>query len=206
MQQLVRGLEYLHSINIVHRDLKMSNLLLTNKGILKIADFGMARLCGESLESDVSRDLSPEVITLWYRAPEVLFGDTKYSFGVDIWALGCILGEMLLHEPLMPGKNAQHQIELACHLLGSPSREIWPEFHELPHALDYRMPDQPYNTLRDRFPLQSKKCIDMLNQLLKYDPKLRPSASAVRCHQYWFDHPLPMRPSDMPTFSHINSA
>lgn len=205
MQQLIRGLEWIHSLSIVHRDLKMSNLLLTDDGVLKIADFGMARRCGDTLDVEVDTSLSPTVVTLWYRAPELLFGETRYDTGVDLWALGCIFGELLLHEPLMRGRNEQHQIELACQLLGSPTPSIWGGFGQLPLSSTYRVPDQPYNQLRERFPYQSDAAIDMLNQLFKYDPAQRLPASAARTHRYWFQSPLPTRPADMPTFPNVRS-
>lgn len=200
MVQVVNGIEWLHSLHIIHRDMKMSNLLLTDKGILKIADFGMARTIGTPIDSVATGSLSPRVVTLWYRAPEVLFGDTSYSFGVDMWALGCIFGELLLHEPLMPGRVEHKQLELIVNLLGAPSEDIWVGFETLPRAYEYRLPRQPYNNLRDRFKYQGEDCLHLLNQLFKYDPALRISATQMRMHEYWHNTPRPARPEEMPTF------
>lgn len=113
MLQLLQGLRYLHSHFIIHRDLKVSNLLLTDHGCIKIADFGLARLF-----SRTEWKMSPNVVTLWYRAPELLFGCTAYTTAIDMWSAGCILGELLLHKPLLPGRTEVQQIELIVELLG----------------------------------------------------------------------------------------
>lgn len=111
--QVLNGLKYLHTHFIIHRDLKVSNLLLTDKGCIKIADFGLARLFSNS-----ETKMTPNVVTLWYRAPELLFGATNHSTAIDMWAAGCILGELLLHKPLLPGKTEIQQIEMIIELLG----------------------------------------------------------------------------------------
>lgn len=111
--QVLNGLKYLHSHFIVHRDLKVSNLLLTDKGCIKIADFGLARLFSNS-----EVKMTPNVCTLWYRAPELLFGATTHTTAIDMWAAGCILGELLLHKPLLPSKTEIQQIEMIIDLLG----------------------------------------------------------------------------------------
>ncbi|KAK6038494.1 kinase domain protein, partial [Cooperia oncophora] len=105
MQQLFRALNYMHSHYVLHRDLKVSNLLLTSHGILKVADFGLARVFG-----DPDMSMTPRVITLWYRCPELLFGSKTQTAGIDQWAAGCILGELLLHRPLLPGKSDMEQV------------------------------------------------------------------------------------------------
>lgn len=123
MLQLLHGLHYLHSHFIVHRDLKVSNLLLTDHGCIKVADFGLARLF-----SRTERKMSPNVVTLWYRAPELLLGCTVYTTAIDMWSAGCILGELLLHKPLLPGRTEVQQIEMIVDLLGEarPIAYIYP--------------------------------------------------------------------------------
>lgn len=107
INQLICGVHYLHSMNVVHRDLKPQNILVTKDGVLKIADFGLSR----SLEIRVP-PYSSEVVTLWYRSPELLMGSTSYKFYVDIWSLGCIIYEMITMEPLFPGESKENQLAL----------------------------------------------------------------------------------------------
>ena len=105
MLQLLRGVHHLHDNWILHRDLKTSNLLLSHKGILKIGDFGLARDYGSPL-----KPYTPIVVTLWYRSPELLLGEKLYSTAVDMWSVGCIFGELLLHKPLFQGKSEIDQL------------------------------------------------------------------------------------------------
>jgi len=106
MLQLSSAIEYLHDHWILHRDLKTSNILMNNRGQIKLADFGMARFTSDP----APRNLTSLVVTLWYRAPELLLGETRYGFEVDLWSLGCIFGELLSKEPLLQGKNEVDQL------------------------------------------------------------------------------------------------
>jgi cell division cycle 2-like protein len=112
MLQILSGLEFLHSHWIMHRDLKTSNLLMNNRGEIKIADFGMARYYG-----DPPPKLTQLVVTLWYRSPELLLGAEKYGPEIDMWSIGCIFGELLTKEPLLQGKNEVDQVSKVKHLL-----------------------------------------------------------------------------------------
>ncbi|CAO1598452.1 hypothetical protein XANCAGTX0491_002218 [Xanthoria calcicola] len=142
--QLTSAVEYLHGNWILHRDLKTSNILMNNRGQIKIADFGMARYYG-----DPPPKLTQLVVTLWYRGPELLLGADKYGAEVDMWSVGCIFGELLLKEPLLQGKNEIFE------LCGIPTEETWPGFKRLPNARSLRLPSNAQTTgavIRAKFP------------------------------------------------------
>ena len=131
LHQLASGVAYLHSHWILHRDLKTSNLLLNNRGQLKIADFGMARYVGDPPPPQ----LTQLVVTLWYRAPELLLGAPRYGPAIDMWSVGCIFGELLTREPLLQGRNEVDELSRIFALCGAPTDASWPGFRRLPHAL-----------------------------------------------------------------------
>ncbi|VDK55299.1 unnamed protein product, partial [Anisakis simplex] len=193
--QLLQALLYLHNANIVHRDLKVSNLLLTDDGCVKVADFGLARMYGDPTE-----EMTPKVVTLWYRSPELLLGSKHQGPYVDIWACGCILGELLLHRPLLPGKTELEQINLIIEMLGTPTEKIWKGINELPALRDFNLRVQPYNKLKGLFERYSSSCVQLLNALFTYDPHLRISALAALNSRYLHEAPLPCDPSMMPSF------
>lgn len=122
MQMLLKGVAFCHANNIVHRDLKPANLLISASGQLKIADFGLARV----FSPDGGRLYTHQVATRWYRAPELLYGARQYDQGVDLWAVGCILGELLNGSPLFPGENDIEQLCCVLRILGTPSPQVWP--------------------------------------------------------------------------------
>lgn len=122
LQMLLKGVAFCHANNIVHRDLKPANLLISASGQLKIADFGLARV----FSPDGSRLYTHQVATRWYRAPELLYGARQYNQGVDLWAVGCILGELLNGSPLFPGENDIEQLCCVLRILGTPSPQVWP--------------------------------------------------------------------------------
>ncbi|CAJ0955809.1 unnamed protein product [Ranitomeya imitator] len=195
--QLLTGLQYLHENFIVHRDLKVSNLLMTDKGCVKIADFGLARAY-----SVPAKKMTPKVVTLWYRAPELLLGSTTQTTAIDMWAVGCILAELLAHKPLLPGTSEIQQIDLIIQLLGTPSEAIWPGFSKLPLVGQYTVRKQPYNNLKHKFPWLSEAGLRLLNFLFMYDPKKRATAEDSLASSYFKEKPLPCEPQLMPTFPH----
>ena len=138
MLQLCNALEYMHDKWIIHRDLKTSNLLYTN-GKLSICDFGMARRY-----SDPIQPYTKEVVTLWYRSPEILLGAPTYSTPVDIWSAGCILGELISGKPLFQGEGELDQISKIFSVLGAPNEAVWPGCSNLPHfsKVSYRVPSR----------------------------------------------------------------
>lgn len=195
MIQLLKGISHLHEMYIIHRDLKVSNLLLTNKGILKIADFGLARKYGYP-----HKPMTPVVVTLWYRAPELLLGSRTQSPAIDLWAVGCIFGELLSHRPLLPGKSELNQLQLIIDLLGTPNDKIWPGFSDLPGPKSFTFKHQPYNNLRHKFSWLSESGIKLFQQLFTYDPSRRISAKLTLKNSYFKDKPLPVSSDMMPTF------
>lgn len=196
LRQLVSGVSYLHDNWILHRDLKTSNLLLNNRGQLKIADFGMARYVG-----DPAPQLTQLVVTLWYRAPELLLGATTYGRAVDMWSVGCIFGELLTREPLLQGRNEVDELSKIFELCGIPTDETWPSFRRLPNARSLRLPkSSPGSIIRARFPLLTAAGVALLNGLLTLDPERRLSAKEVLAHEYFRQDPRPKQEAMFPTF------
>ncbi|KAJ1696571.1 hypothetical protein LUZ63_005083 [Rhynchospora breviuscula] len=202
MLQLLEGVLYLHNNWVLHRDLKTSNLLLNNRGELKICDFGLARQYGSPL-----KPYTPLVVTLWYRAPELLLGAKEYSTAIDMWSVGCIMAELLAKEPLFNGQKETEQIDKIFKTLGTPNEKIWPGYKNLPGS-KVVYTKQPYNRLREKFPATSfsgrptlsEAGFDLLNRLLTYDPERRISAEEALRHPWFSEVPLPKSKDFMPTF------
>ncbi|KAJ1984145.1 hypothetical protein H4R33_004487 [Dimargaris cristalligena] len=196
MQQLLAGLRYCHDHYIIHRDLKLPNLLLTSRGVLKIADFGLARTYREPIAP-----MTPKVVTLWYRSPELLLGETRYTTATDMWSVGCILAEFLLHKPCMPGQSEKDQLTLIINLLGTPNERIWPGIVEYPLYRNIVLPQQKYNNLRQTFVAASTETIDLMNQLFAYDPDKRISARSALKHPYFNERPHAVHRSLLPVYT-----
>lgn len=212
----------------------MSNLLLTAKGILKIgiaktrsrssdcplylpnkpltADFGMAREYSP-------RPLTPGVVTVWYRAPELLLSANRYDPSVDVWSAGCIMGELILQMPLLPGESEMEQFSMIVKLIGSPNDKIWPKMRLLPGIFDrasggggkaryYNPPvgAQSENMLERRLKGQTKETVRLINDMLTYDPDRRITASEALRHRYFTrEMPPPQRPELIQTFPEIRN-
>ncbi|GAA5835105.1 hypothetical protein JCM11251_000165 [Rhodosporidiobolus azoricus] len=201
LQQLLSALALCHDNWIVHRDLKTSNLLMNNRGQIKVADFGLARTYGEPLG-----DMTQLVVTLWYRAPELLFGATEYSTAVDMWSIGCIFGELILREPLLPGRGEIDQVNKIFKLLGRPTDDMWPGFRKLPNVKSFNIDAaQPYSTLPRTFRYLSSLGLDLMQKLLTYDPAQRITAEEALKHPYFEENPLPKDPSLFNSFPSVAS-
>jgi cell division cycle 2-like protein len=146
MLQLLRAIAHLHDNWILHRDIKTSNLLLNHRGILKVGDFGLAREYGSPL-----KQYTAVVVTLWYRAPELLLGTKEYSCPIDVWSVGCVFGELLLMEPLFQGKSDIDQLNKIFKDLGTPNEKLWPGYKELPGVKKAAFVEYPFNNLQNRF-------------------------------------------------------
>eukprot|EP00045_Choanoeca_perplexa_P007427 m.67001 g.67001 ORF g.67001 m.67001 type:complete len:412 (+) comp14073_c0_seq2:220-1455(+) len=180
LYQLLRGLAYCHKKKVLHRDLKPQNLLINQKGELKLADFGLARA-----KSVPSKTYSNEVVTLWYRPPDVLLGSVDYSGNIDMWGVGCIFSEMISGRPLFPGATNEEQLPLIFQTLGSPTHDSWPGYQDLPHAASSKIAGfaaKPLNTLLPRL---DKQGVELLHKLLCPNPRQRISAE-VAMHASYF--------------------
>jgi serine/threonine protein kinase len=178
-KQLLQGLTYCHQRRIVHRDLKPQNLLIDKKGSLKIADFGLARAFCVPV-----RQYTHEVVTLWYRAPEILLGSATYSIPVDIWSAGCIFAELLLKKPIFPGDSEIDQLFKIFRQMGTPTEEMWHGCTSLP---DFKpsFPKWKKQELSKVFENTPLAALDLLEKMLTYEPAERISARGALNHPYF---------------------
>ncbi|XP_056129973.1 cyclin-dependent kinase 18 isoform X2 [Lampris incognitus] len=180
MFQLLRGLSYCHKRKILHRDLKPQNLLINDKGELKLADFGLARA-----KSVPTKTFSNEVVTLWYRPPDVLLGSTEYSTPIDMWGVGCILYEMMTGRPMFPGATVKEELQLVFRLMGTPTEETWPGIGTNEEFRFYLFPQYKCQPLINHVPRLDTEGIDLLSALLLYDTRGRISSEASLHHPYF---------------------
>ncbi|KAK3373988.1 serine/threonine-protein kinase bur1 [Lasiosphaeria ovina] len=205
MLQLLEGLRYLHANHILHRDMKAANLLINNKGILQIADFGLAR----HYEGDVPipgrgggearRDYTSLVVTRWYRPPELLLNLRRYTTSIDLWGVGCVFGEMLVGKPILAGESDANQLEIIFDLCGTPTEDTMPGWRGLPGAEGLQPRPRPGN-LAQRFREYGSGAIALLKELLKLDWRTRINAIDALQHPYFRNAPFPAHPGDIPTF------
>lgn len=178
--QLLRGLKYLHSANILHRDLKPGNLLINANCDLKICDFGLART-----SSGKGQFMTEYVVTRWYRAPELLLCCDKYGTSIDVWSVGCIFAELLGRKPLFPGTECLNQLKLIINILGS-QKDADLEFIDNPKAKKFikSLPYSPGTPLSRLYPTAHPLAIDLLQKMLVFDPTKRISVTEALQHPY----------------------
>ncbi|KAG8383532.1 hypothetical protein BUALT_Bualt04G0023300 [Buddleja alternifolia] len=215
MKQLLMGLHYCHAHEVLHRDIKGSNLLIDNEGNLKLADFGLARY----FSSDVKINYTNRVITLWYRPPELLLGATKYGPVVDMWSAGCIFAELLHGKQILQGKNEAEQLDRIYDLCGTPDEETWPGVSKFPWYYRFKPMRQRKKRIHELFrpyivhkpyiidlPNGHLQCsfdqhaLDLLEKMLALDPAQRILAKDALDDEYFWCDPLPCDPKSLPKY------
>lgn len=189
--QTLQGLEYLHINWILHRDLKPNNLLVNASGVLKIGDFGLAKLYGSP-----NRINTHQVVTRWYRAPELLFGAKQYGTCIDMWAVGCILAELLLRVPLFPGESDLDQLTKIFSVFGNPTEENWPGLKSLSDYIEFKpFPSIP---LKNIFTAAGDDLLEVLDALLRLNPISRVNCTECLQMSFFSNKPAPTLGSKLP--------
>ncbi|POR33342.1 Serine/threonine-protein kinase KIN28 [Tolypocladium paradoxum] len=194
MGMLTRAVWFCHESFVLHRDIKPNNLLIAADGEVKLADFGLARSF-----ADPHHNMTSNVITRWYRPPELLFGARHYGGAVDVWSVGTVFAELVMRAPYLPGSNELDQVKLICEAVGTPTDDNWPGVTRLP---EYTVPGQHPVRGRDwyemRFGTVGRDGADLLMRTLALDPKKRITARDMLRHPWWHSEPKPTRKEDLP--------
>ncbi|KAF8880072.1 kinase-like domain-containing protein [Infundibulicybe gibba] len=207
MKQLLEGTEYMHRNHILHRDMKAANLLISNSGSLRIADFGLARSYDVNVTRGVSDHRGRErkytncVVTRWYRPPELLLGARQYGGEVDLWGIGCVLGEMFSRRPILPGTSDLDQLEKIWQLCGTPNQHTWPNYDALPGCEGVkRFSTNHSRRIKQTYESVGPETCDLLDKLLTCNPRERITASQALDHDYFWTDPLPADPKTLPSY------
>ena len=195
MGMLSRAIWFCHENFVLHRDIKPNNLLIAADGEVKLADFGLARSF-----ADPMRPMTSNVITRWYRPPELLFGAKHYSGAVDIWSVALVFAELVIRTPYIAGDSEMGQIDLISQAIGTPTEDNWPGVTQL----DGYVFSEPVNPVRGRdhylgtFGAAGSEGVDLLMKMLILDPRKRITAKEVLEHSWWSSEPKPTRKEDLP--------
>ncbi|XP_042025278.1 probable serine/threonine-protein kinase At1g54610 [Salvia splendens] len=195
MHQLISGLEHCHGRHVLHRDIKGSNLLIDDAGVLKIADFGLA----STYDPNSKQLMTSRVVTLWYRPPELLLGATEYGVGVDLWSAGCILAELFAGKPIMTGRTEVEQLHRIFKLCGSPSEEYWKKA-KLPHATIFKPQHSYKRCINETFKDFPPSALSLIGTLLAIDPSERQTATAALESEFFTTEPYACDPSSLPKY------
>ena len=197
MGMLGRAVWFCHENFVLHRDIKPNNLLIAADGEVKLADFGLARSF-----SDPYRPMTYQVITRWYRPPELLFGARFYSGAVDVWSMGIVFAELILRFPFVAGNTDVHQLELICNAVGTPTEENWPGVSKLEGFLKYdkaaTVPVRGKEFFLSKFGTAGPVGVELLMSMLALDPRKRCTARQMLEHKWWSSDPRPTAKEDLP--------
>lgn len=183
LYQLLAGVAYCHHHRVLHRDLKPPNLLINREGQLKLADFGLARAFGIPV-----RSYTHEVVTLWYRAPDVLMGSRRYSTPVDIWSIGCIFAEMVNGRPLITGTSETDQLDRIFRMFGTPTEAEYPGIVNLPeYTSEFPGYPEPRGGIGTLVPSLDAAGLDLFSRMMRYDPGKRITARDALTHIFFVD-------------------
>ncbi|OOQ87575.1 Serine/threonine-protein kinase bur1 [Penicillium brasilianum] len=206
LYQLLEGLRYLHANQILHRDMKAANLLISNGGILQIADFGLARPFDEPPPQagkgggEAKREYTALVVTRWYRPPELLLQLRRYTSAIDMWGVGCVFGEMFKGKPILSGSSDLNQTQLIFSLVGTPTEENMPGWSSLPGCDGVKSFGHKPGNLSQVFKDLSPVAVSLLTELLKLDWRKRINAIDALKHPYFTTPPLPAKPGEIPHY------
>ncbi|KAF2096140.1 Pkinase-domain-containing protein [Rhizodiscina lignyota] len=192
-KQLFEGLDYLHRRGVLHRDIKAANILISNEGQLKLADFGLARFYAKRGHK---LDYTNRVITIWYRSPELLLGETQYGPAVDIWSAACVLVEIFTNHAIFPGDGGEiNQLDKIYNVLGTPTKDAWPSIVDMQWFELLRPAKRIESTFAEKYRERvTPAAFGLLEAMLAFDPAARPSASDVLEHPYFAsEEPAPER-------------
>ncbi|KAJ6022184.1 hypothetical protein N7540_007688 [Penicillium herquei] len=195
-KQMFEGLNFLHHRGVLHRDIKAANILISNRGLLKFADFGLARFFSKSRQLDYTN----RVITIWYRPPELLLGETRYGPAVDVWSAACVCMEMFTKKAVFPGDGGEiNQLEKLYDALGTPNRVEWADFVEMPWFQLMRPRERKKRVFEDIYrEVLTPAALDMISSIFQYDYTKRPSAEQVLQHPYFLtEEPVPKQATEL---------